>query len=216
MNRLFKASAFLLLSLTAVGCQNKEPTLEEHIYDVYSKGRFVGSYKAHYKDNPRLSYTTYYSIRLEEGSTPENMTFAVSASYSRRQPSEDEVKHLYKYEAKVSFLYHYGETITQNGKHSEDFESGKGLYADYETHYKSTFAADVGTDGSLENINITSFEKSDPELTDEYVSDKCKEEIRNLFAEFRYSGYVKWCEKNSVANIFDPIGNAANSSKSGK
>ena len=43
----------------------------------------------------------------------------------RRQTPEDEVKSLYKYEAEVSFLYHYGETVTQNGKHSKDFERGK-------------------------------------------------------------------------------------------
>ena len=214
MNRLFKASAFLLLSLTAVGCQNKEPTLEGRIYDVYSKEGFVGSYKGYY--NSRLSYTTYYSIDLAEGSTPNNMTFAISASYSRRQSPEDEVKHLYKYEAEVSFLYHYGETITQNGKHSMDFECGKGLYVDDETHYKSTFAADVETNGSLKNINITSFEKNNPKLTDEYVRGECKEEIRSLFAEFPLSGYAEWCEENSVANIFDPIGNAANSSESSK
>ena len=214
MNRLFKASAFLLLSLAATGCQNKEPTLEERIYDVYSKGGFLGSCSGYY--NSRLIYATYYSIDLAEDSTPENLTFKIEASYMRRPTPEDEVKSLYKYETEVSFLYHYGETVTQNGKHSKDFERGKGLIADFETHCKSTFDADVKTNGLLANINVTSCEKSDAELSDEYVTGECKEEIRSLFSEFPSSGYVEWCEEKKVANIFDPIGNAENSSESSK
>ena len=184
MNRLFKASAFLLLSLASIGCQSKgpalkEPTLEEHVYDVYSKGGFVGSYHGNY--NPRLFFKTYYSIYLQDGSSPDNLTFKIKASYTRRQAPEEEVKRLYKYEAEVSFLYHYGETITQSGKHSQDFESGKGLYADYENHYKSTFNAGVETDGSLTNITITSCEKSIAGISDEEAAEDCKEEIQSLF-----------------------------------
>lgn len=41
MNRLFKISALLLISFASTGCQNKVPTLEEEIYNAYSKEGYV-------------------------------------------------------------------------------------------------------------------------------------------------------------------------------
>ena len=53
MNRLFKISALLLISFASTGCQNKVPTLEEEIYNVYSKeGICLVSYDGNY--NSRL------------------------------------------------------------------------------------------------------------------------------------------------------------------